>query len=757
MTPVMSIDYRGRRGPGLLGPGWNITGMSAVVRCRRDVAHDGDNYIGNVENGVPRFLSDSALCLDGMRMIHKPGTGESPGVTGAEYYSESGPPTKLVVDSHDFTSGPLNLGQPVSFRAYYPDGRIGYYGITPASRIEANNRRYAFYVERIEDRFGNSIRFSYTRAAASTPADPMRVVEPMPDKITYTGQGATGGDHELAFTYIAAAKNRLRYIESLSIETKTVLSSIAVSSKYASFDSAGAPVNGVVRFYNFSYDTSSGTGFSVLKQIQKCTATTNSSGGAVPDVCTSPTAITWSANSGTPSYERIALDGINDIIPAGAQNYGHITVADVDNDGRDDIVYKVTGDARCARWVYRLSTGRGFGPPVNLSTTMTCSSPSSTVGSEFAGDIFPVDLDGKGAIDFVAPRILAGAPFNGFSGLLSKPLSPTGIGYQIFDLDKNANTPSLTDTNIGFGRVTPLHTAVLRPSIASANASSGTWFAQEVGLDSLGAPVIARSTNVGVYLNKWPPVFMDLNGDGLDEFITPDSQVSIFADTPVSVASNLPVLRSGNTVTGRFWFMDVNGDGLKDVAYISTSDTGPGRTVHVRLNQGDYTFGKDIGTGLSTGLTAGTGENIGVSGIASGIDTGVRIADVNLDGIDDMLLVDNGAYLTSGSVSNGTFGASRSRVVALISQGDGRFSSVTPIQLGTTTPLPLGDPATGFNGVAAPLQGYRLTETLDADGDGLTDLVQTEGGRLRLYLRSGVPPRWSRASPRGRRGRSPTR
>lgn len=232
MKPVMAIDYSGRRGPGLLGPGWNISGLSAIVRCRRSVSHDGIAYIGAFESGVPKFLADTSFCLDGVRMIHKEGT-PNPSQTGAEYYSESGPPTKMVVDAHDFTSGPQSLAQPVSFRVYFADGRIGYYGTASASRIEAGNRRYAFYVDRIEDRYLNSIRFSYTRASVTTPSDTMRVAEPMPDKITYTGQGNSGGDHELTFSYLTAARTRVRYIETLSIETKTVLSSIAISSKYA--------------------------------------------------------------------------------------------------------------------------------------------------------------------------------------------------------------------------------------------------------------------------------------------------------------------------------------------------------------------------------------------------------------------------------------------------------------------------------------------------------------------------------------------
>jgi hypothetical protein len=71
MQPVMSIDYHGRRGPGLLGPGWNISGLSAIVRCRRNVAQDGSQYIAANESGVPRFLADNTFCLDGMRLIHK--------------------------------------------------------------------------------------------------------------------------------------------------------------------------------------------------------------------------------------------------------------------------------------------------------------------------------------------------------------------------------------------------------------------------------------------------------------------------------------------------------------------------------------------------------------------------------------------------------------------------------------------------------------------------------------------------------------
>jgi RHS repeat-associated protein len=739
MKPVLEIDYSGRRGPGLLGPGWNITGISAIIRCRRNIAQDGGQYLGASESGVPRFLADNTFCLDGMRMLHKTGTANTPGMTGAEYYSESGPPTKMVVAAHDNTSGPLGAAQPISFRVYFADGRIGYYGTTATSRVEAGNRRYAFYAERIEDRFTNSIRFSYTRAALTTTTDAMRVAEPTPDRITYTGQGATGGDHEVFFSYLAAARNRVRYIENLSIETRNVVSQITITSKYASFDTAGNPVNGTIRFYNFSYDTSSGTRASVLKTIKKCTAALDPSGGWVPDVCTTPTAITWSANTAVPSYERIALGSIADIIPAGAQNYARITVADVNNDGRDDIIYKVGVTSQCAKWVYRLSTGRSFGAPVNMTVPQTCSS-SAKVGDKFLSDIFPVQLDGKGPIDFMVPQQTA-AGFQGYTGALATVNGSLQVTHTTFDFDTLATNsgvagPTRTDPNIGFGEFSPMRTAVLRPNIA-AGATIGAWMSYTFGLNASSQPSIPGGISVGAYHRNWPPLFMDLNGDHLDELITTDSQVSIVVNTPTVVASNLPFLGNGDVVSGRFWFLDTNGDGFKDVAYIRSTDTKPGMILRVRLNKGDYTFGPDIVTDLAT---LPSGSNIGVSGIRSGIDTGVRVADVNLDGIDDMLLVDNGVELTSGILTNGTFLARRTAVRALISRGDGGFTEVTPTQTGGTSPIPLGDAATGYDGVPAPLQGYRLTQTLDADGDGLMDIVQTEGGLLRLYLRSGNAP-----------------
>src|SRR5690606_5238571 len=72
VAPVLSITYNSNGGDGILGPGFTISGLSAISRCAPSINLDG-------MNGAVVLSERDRLCLDGQRL--------EPEVNGADYWS----------------------------------------------------------------------------------------------------------------------------------------------------------------------------------------------------------------------------------------------------------------------------------------------------------------------------------------------------------------------------------------------------------------------------------------------------------------------------------------------------------------------------------------------------------------------------------------------------------------------------------------------------------------------------------------------
>ena len=70
VMPQLSLVYSSRGENGLLGVGWSLAGLSAIVRCGSDFARDG-------QNRPVWFNAQDHYCLDGQRLI--------PNADGSEY------------------------------------------------------------------------------------------------------------------------------------------------------------------------------------------------------------------------------------------------------------------------------------------------------------------------------------------------------------------------------------------------------------------------------------------------------------------------------------------------------------------------------------------------------------------------------------------------------------------------------------------------------------------------------------------------
>ena len=163
MTPEIAVTYNNQSGNGLLGWGWDITGLSSIVRTGQTLYHDGNQSAVN-------FVDDRFL-IDGKRLMLCSG---DYGGNGAIYKTEIDDMSKIV----SYTDG---YNGPARFVVQKKDGTRWEYGGTNDSRIETqrdNKIVMTWLVNKISDPDGNSIVYKYI--------ENQNVGESYVDKIDYT-------------------------------------------------------------------------------------------------------------------------------------------------------------------------------------------------------------------------------------------------------------------------------------------------------------------------------------------------------------------------------------------------------------------------------------------------------------------------------------------------------------------------------------------------------------------------------------------
>jgi len=143
LSPRLALNYSSRGGNGLLGTGWSLSGLSMIHRCARTYAQDG------YAKGISLTSSD-ALCLNGNRLI--PVNNSTNFTDQAEYRTEIESFSKIVQSGS---------GNNITFTIWTKDGRI----VKHENQIDtvglASNTGYVWPVSSIEDRDANEITYTY--------------------------------------------------------------------------------------------------------------------------------------------------------------------------------------------------------------------------------------------------------------------------------------------------------------------------------------------------------------------------------------------------------------------------------------------------------------------------------------------------------------------------------------------------------------------------------------------------------------------
>ena len=153
MKPQLGICYNSQSRNGLLGWGWDLTGISSITRTGKTLYHDGD--ISAVNYNTDRF------CLDGNRLLQV--SAGDYGGHATSYRTEQDQMSKIV-SYHE-----SNIIGPAFFKVWTADGNILYYGSTEDSRAFMNQQGSVgiWLLSHVEDRNGNSIDYHYILSSDS--------------------------------------------------------------------------------------------------------------------------------------------------------------------------------------------------------------------------------------------------------------------------------------------------------------------------------------------------------------------------------------------------------------------------------------------------------------------------------------------------------------------------------------------------------------------------------------------------------------
>lgn len=286
MEPTLSLDYSSQGGPGLMGYGWNVGGVSAIQRCGSTLLQDG-------KNEKVKYTTADNYCLDGQRLIAVSGVN---GGNGTVYRTELDGFSKVV------SYGTAGAG-PAQFKVWTKSGQIIEYGYTGDSRIEAVGKGstvMVWAVNKISDTLanGSTINFSYNEQTAHT--------EFTPKKISY----GPNGNVSVQFSYEAAANQQLETVDGVKFKTTQRLKHI---STYVG--------SGLVQKWHFAYQTAT----------DKPTKLTQAKVCASDGKCLQPTNFSWSeitpSTSGIPFTRHKDFDRNGQLDSVRADLNGHLYVS----------------------------------------------------------------------------------------------------------------------------------------------------------------------------------------------------------------------------------------------------------------------------------------------------------------------------------------------------------------------------------------------------------------------------------------------
>ncbi|XXY14180.1 RHS repeat-associated core domain-containing protein [Sorangium sp. So ce216] len=703
VAPRLALHYDSAAGEGVLGAGFSVAGLSAITRCPKNLAQDGEI------RGVA-YDGDDGLCLDGKRLVP---VGRAPGII--EY--RTFPDTMVKVVGHYAADGDAPA-EALSFEAMMPSGLVIEYGRGDSGKpLALGGAPRAWLATKMRDGRGNAMTYEYCFAGAEEGF----TAEYALDQIRYTsfeGEPALEPSRAVRFVYATKepAEVRTHYAGGMALQSALRLDEIQM---------LGAD-DALVRRYGFTYEVSESTRRTLLTEIEEC---------AADGVCKPPTRFQYSR--GEAGFRRIATD-----VARPTSRRASPMLFDIDGDGLDDLVLPDTHPA--------LST------PRNPVTSWLVARNQGSSGSEAhlapatlaLFEDWPVVADPPEPADptLLQPELGTALDYDqdGRTDVLLHDVHGATDTWLVL-LARPDQTFEVHDTGIRRPfplRVPPpglrmpegaMHLADVDgdgvPDLVQCddhsreltlNPLEATWFVHRWKPERDGTPAgFDREGESLEPLNGFPCEMelqtLDVNADGKVDLVV--ATVLTFSDgtmLPASTYAALTRRRDGSWEVfetglpqpapgGRTVFLDVNGDGLPDAVQSGFSHRG-------------------LRTHLNTGATfdAPAVDSLGPVGLGDQ-DTFFRLAtplDYNSDGLQDLLMP-----VPPGTLPGSSLALPSWAVLQATGARDGpTFALVDP-----------GIPFEAAVGEAVTLAEPHGPRIGDLNGDGAQDVILPIGGVFTIF------------------------
>ncbi len=557
MQPSVSLNYSSRSGNGIAGVGWSLSAGSSIHRC-------GSTYAQEGKTKSVTYGTDDKLCLDGQKLIKTSGTY---GLSGSQYRTE--------LESFARISLYGTINSTTSWlKVEYKNGHISKYGTNSQTRHKAGGKSQimSWAIQETQDRSGNTITYNYNNYGNG---------EYPISAIHYTGTNGSDGDRHIRFYYANRPDVSTSYM--VGGKTRQTKRLSKVLTQYKNMD---------VREYRLNYGGSSlSTNRTLLRDITECAY----EGGTAR--CLLPTKFEW-----LEAETQYQLEKVNSVTQSQllGNNYGnrwlykHLPHADYDGDGVKDWPEKTTDAEGRITGTNPYKKFANCYKPLN-SFTLTClqadfDNDGKTDEFKNESGLLKVKMSTTGL--WVSTQINWQGQQTYYSG------NPTGSPVSISDFNGDGyqdiaffhpliNTPEL---RIYF------HTKNMSNPYTDANSYRAALYGTQYLQFGPG------STSVKTITTSIQPQG-DMDGNGLQDFIVSN----LSSNYPSIPMPTTILLNQGNGFTSRDFtgfyphdinasisgdfFVDLNGDGLSDWLTVGSNNG---------ISFGDLYFKLNIGTGFET-------------------------------------------------------------------------------------------------------------------------------------------------------------
>lgn len=700
VQPEISINFNGSGSDMLAGLGWSVSGMSMIARCAKTMAQDS-------RNEAPQFTATDAYCLDGQRLIKISG---NEGAVGAVYRPELDDFSRITVTAAD-ANGPkaLTVVTKANETKYYGE----YNASTNAIWYRAGSTiPAAWALSEVSDSFNNSIKYKYLNNSSAGGASENFLLS----EFSYAKDQVV-----VKLNYEAGKLARSGYQYGTKFYSNARLASVAITDQSQSY-----------RHYSLVYDTSSE--YDLLKNVQECVSSDGS--------CKSALVFDYH----TPKI--VKSNGVS--VRTDNQTYStpNNTAAfvDLDGDSKPDVVY-LSNDrneliVRYSSQSAPVTVTRQLSKP-NLAITDSLYNSSVYMFADVNGDLITDVIFAENGVwktfayspVSTTTETCPSGPFDapGCFNWTQQGTFETKATPLVFSIEQNSKDnqkPFLADvdgdgypdwlklydetTNASTGVKTP-------PSVRVYRNQRGDFTAANYYDVSLPTAAYAGASQRKIHLTTTG----DLNGDGntdamvrLQSCTSPEAPARCSQYQTVQVAT-LFAYRNGTNVAfkltaigaGSDQLVDVNRDGNDDLFFVYNKGIKFNLSKGIPTNTSSTTETDYLETTTTVELT-----NFKDLNNVDRMKNLVRVIDLDMDGVNDLLAPVNFSNVTKLGFYKGVIGA------------DGHWTlNKTPHKIGEECLITAGaqqycSPAGNYSFAILDNFQYQIT---DLNGDNMPDLLTT--------------------------------